>query len=347
MTTIESQFYSPADWTPLPWWVFPVVPLYGSDGSVLLFCEESIYREEGRTRRRAGIPTEFFNHQMRDIDPADAEAFAIFMSEYGLLGTNVRGGASSTVVMEVATESDARDADWRLQLWRESGTSLSGLSWYREVQEAVRAAALGWGASESFNPDSIDRRFVTVQDAIETHRRLSEAADVVTALLVDDKVGDVACHLGMGDKEVLDHIVACVDYVNQLLCSLSPQMDVAVLEGSKWFCDSPWFESPEGKPYPLPLHEDHERPFREGSLAQAIALQIYEFAKKKADCKRCEQCGKVFAERQTKGRKQASRSSAVYCCDRCKNLANQHRHRKRERARADSEREAILARVHD
>ena len=70
----------------------------------------------------------------------------------------------------------------------------------------------------------------------------------------------------------------------------------------------------------------------DGSLGQAIALQIKQFA---ADIEsgylQCSECGEIFVHKQsskTRTRKPSRNAKAVFCCDRCKNRFAQREHRK-------------------
>lgn len=314
---IELTFSNTENWGPLPWPVYEVEPLFDRHGNVMAYCERLPYRGT-----LGSLPTEVFNHQLRDdADPSNPLLFASFMSGFGLLGTPQRRDRRVAAIMDVETEEQARSTDRLygfLNVLDPAARYEERLPWYQDMQRAAEAKGLGWRKSDdSLNDLFQTRAFVTAYDAARTRELLIEGVKVVVAFLKYEDSGDIARFLEMPEDQVFDHIADCVSYLNWLLEFASPQMGARPKDGA-----------PEAY---LPIAEEHEIYEREGCLAAAIAHQIYRLTKGGGNYRECKECGTVFVERQTAGRKGSSRSTASFCCTRCKNRHMQRRYRERHR----------------
>ena len=79
-----------------------------------------------------------------------------------------------------------------------------------------------------------------------------------------------------------------------------------------------------------------------GSLEEAIALQLWNFTlEARGGFTVCKECGQIFVRKQSKARGGASRSTSLFCCDRCKNRYAQREHRKTEGYRLKQERRRV------
>lgn len=313
MDKLVRTFTITDDWAPLPWSVFSVVPLRDERGAVLAFAE-NVYK-----RDRVGLPKEFFSHGMREVNVNDAAQLAKFMSEYGLVGSRRSRGLMTDSVMDVKTVEDAHAVDKRYGIRRGAKRRWTGeevLSWYRSLQKAAEEAEIGWLlSSQSLNNLHQGRLFVTAYEAVESFKGLLTAAEVAALLLRCDEPRKVAEELEMNLEDMFNYVAYWEGYINELLQSLCPQMELRLQR--------------DGVNSPLPI-EEYEKPEREGSFDQAVALQIYKYSLAKNRYKICKECGIVFVERETKGRKGPSRSTAKFCSDKCHNRYSQREKRQRD-----------------
>lgn len=314
MDKIARSFTITDDWTPLPWSVFEVVPLMDDDGVVLAYAEKKYVRD------RVGLPKEIFSHDMKEVRVSDPVEFASFMSRYGLVGQRRSRTPMTSRVMDVKTAEDAREIDEVYGFDRNGEgkwAAEDALRWYRSLQKAAEREGMGWlPSTQSLNNLHQLNMFVTAYEAAQAFQNLLTAAEVTGLLLQWDEPQAVADELGMRVGQMFDYVASWEGYVNELLRCLCPQMELRLRR--------------EGKDCPLPL-EEYERPDREGSFDQAVALQIYKLSLAKNRYKVCKECHAVFVERETKGRKGRSRSTAKFCSDKCHNRYSQKEKRRRDR----------------
>lgn len=318
MDKIFKRFTITEDWIPLPWSVCKVIPLMNEAGEVLA------YAEEVERCTKVGLPKEFFNHGMRELDIKSPTDFAEFMSEYGLVGLRYGRCPMTQSVMDVNTIEGALETDRVYKFDRAADdrdgyrrrTGEETLAWYKALQKAAEDAGLGWTPlSQSINFGCDCRMFVTAYEAEQAFTNLLTAADVAIILLQSDVPEKIADMLKLPLNQMYDHVAYWTDYVNLLLSNLCPQMELDVL-GSK---NKNAFGG-----------EEYQQIEKEGNFDQAVALQIYKFSLAKNQYKICKECGKVFVERDSKGRMSTSRSTAKFCSDKCHNRYSQREKRRRD-----------------
>lgn len=321
---IEMTFSMDKLWSPPPWGVYEVVPLMDERGEVIVYAE-AIFQ-----RMATGLPREFFNGGMRDVDIDDPVCFADFMSKYGLVGASRPRGLMPVDVMDVNDERDVKRVDVRYRFERgRNKRRLDGrwglqdkLWWYKSLQRAAMEADVGWTTSDKLlNNFTQGFMFVTAYEAKTAFEELLSCADVVSALLVCDEMDQVADFLGISKASAVDYVIFHIDCLNEKLKNMFPQMDLKERLGARF--------------RELPFGDGvlDERRRNEGTFDGAVALQIYQVALKWEQYKVCKECGRVFAETEPEGRKGPSRSTARFCSSRCYNRYKQRERRRREKAR--------------
>ena len=317
---------------PRPWPVCEVRVLEDAEGEPLALV--GISTIGGARKTLEGLPDEFFSHQLTDLDYRNPYEMAEFMSSWGWMGPTLK-----TLDEQRAFERElaALDPDDAAGIDRFEERFLYAPNHYfsaggGRLDEArahyaslkVAFAALAERLRDA-QPDAnvlTEARICSII-SIKHARRLYEdwlyCARHIKAMVRYHTPQELASAL---DEDELAVISNCEGAVNILQRQLSEAHPVLALR-----------DLTEG----VTLTPATER--TAGSLEEAIALQLWNFTlEARGGFTICKECGQIFVRKQSKARAGTSRSTSLFCCDRCKNRYAQREHRKTEGYRLKEER---------
>lgn len=308
-----------------PWHTAEVRVLRDSIGRPLAFA--SVCAIGDACRERTGLPTEFFNHQLKDLDYDDADKLAAFMTEYGMIaapdplrvkprlrtapfGPRDPYEYDSIASFEASTGYRAAGCEYSLLVSDEKKQEVS--LHYAELKAAVADTEK---RLEEAQPEAniLTKRRIHTIVSYETVVRAYEdwlfCVRHIQALLQYKTVPELARLLGEDEMVVARNCLAARDMLQKRLSKVSPKLDILCIE--------------DGESQTL------SKPDEPGSFEEALALQIWNFTlEAKGGFTTCKECGNVFVHKQAKGLKGKSRTTSLFCCDRCKNRYAQRTYRK-------------------
>lgn len=295
---------------PHPWYVRGVVPVLGSSGEPIAYCEV-----DGPSKLMRELPCEIFNHELKHLDVSSGEEFASFMSEFGLVGCFEKRRDSFASLLSELDVSDweqvsrfEEDTDFLAFLPKEPLDCF--IPWseiekrYTELREGVSELAKG----------SRVLRVVSAAEATTTAWSLLSSAKTAKAIMQSDNPETIAELAGISIDGLYDEIQGDDEYLNWLLRGISPEIGIVI--------DMP--DGTSGKP----SFNDLILEYKHGCFEQAAALQIWEFSLHGDGYFTCCECGEVFVRKRSTNRKGSPRSTSAFCCDRCKNRYTQREYRK-------------------
>ena len=314
------------------WQVPEVRVLEDAQGNPLAFV--ALSEAIGCSRRRHGLPTEFFNHQLVELDYRDPYKLAAFMSEYGFLGKTLGGSSLSRNIVRALEELDETSRESIRAFEEHFGympnayPSEGPVDWdgvfdhYYALKRAV--ARLDAKLEEAQSDSPLTARLgvcglVSIKRAEYLYEDWLFAAAHIKALVQFHTPQELAAALGEDEYCVVRNCLNATRIVQRHLVEVHPVLGVLdVTEGQA-----------------MMAHDGGSL----GSFEEALALQLWNFTlEAKGGFRLCKECGQVFVHKQGKSRSGASRSSSQFCCDRCKNRYAQREHRKTEGYRLKQQR---------
>ncbi len=153
---------------------------------------------------------------------------------------------------------------------------------------------------------------VSIEEVRQQVKSFLSCARIAKALMAERDSKRIAEMLSLPDEDEAVFIIRSYDeFISNHLKTVSPSMGI-ISKPSEGCAPSVY----------LPGSND-------GSLCCALALQIRKFnLMGEEHYNVCDECGEIFVERRSKGRKNKSHEDASFCCDRCKNRHTQRNYRK-------------------
>lgn len=310
---------------PASWGVPEVKVVYGASGEPLAFAAISNFNCSNKIR--SGLPVEFFNHQLLEVDYKDPEKFAAFMSEYGFIPsllTKPAGGADMRRLVESLASLDPYDWESVRQFeslygyMPKAGPSEAYVGWdeisahYAQLKEAVAEVdAKLRQAQEGKNilNEVRVRGLVSIERAQCNFEDWLYCAKYIKAMACFTTRKELADMLGEEEVGLMRRAAGAANIIQRHLNGIHPSLDI--------------FDSTNNQLYTTHCKQSP------GGFQQALALQLWQFTlEAKTAFTICKECGQPFVHKQTKKKKGQSRSSSVFCCDKCKNRFAQREYRK-------------------
>lgn len=319
---------------PMAWCTPEVHALRNRDGAPLAFIATCTML--GALPMRSELPTEFFSHQLLDLDRSDPDKMAAFMSEYGLVGAQAWTFHDGRAFERDLAALDAADA-FAIDAFEERYSyapksyptkfSLDKEGAQIHYEELACSLSNLMAELEAARADDSVASTPMIAGIVsfERARYLLESwvfcAGHIKALVQFHTPRELADALGEGETEVIAACRDAVEFLQTYLQDAHPRLDL--------------MDTTDGQR--LTYGSDAGA----GGFEQALALQLWNFAlEAKEGYTVCRECGQVFVHRQTKARKGSPRNTSVFCCDRCKNRHAQREHRKTEGYRLKQERKS-------
>ena len=307
---IERTFSTSETFEPRPWLLSKVRPVIDDEGKVLAYCGMESSETAGT---RSDLPTEIFNHQLKDLDLSNSCAVADFMTVYGMIGwhgtsrynmgfylMNSRYDFSNYVSILKFEE----DYNFEVGL---NPVEKDALTYYQGLLKGLHQVV-----SEEDNSLSRINCIVSNTELSQSVWKLQRCVRIAKAIMQSDDPSEIARLADVSLSELDREIQDSDAHLNFLLREVSPKI------GAKKIVD--------GKVHSL-LHNGLTLD-ELGSFEQAVALQLWEFALKGGSYRICKECGEVFQQKQSKARKSTARSDSDFCCEKCRNRFTQREHRK-------------------
>lgn len=307
-----------------PWATPEVRVLRDGAGKPLAFA--SVAAIAGKCKYRSDLPTEFFNHQLAELDYEDPDKLAAFMSEYGVIGSREPFPGNAAMFSQAVKSLNPADADSVLSFERRTGYLAAGRGFELLTGDDQRdALAHYWNLKDAFlgtgkalaeaQPGAnvltrmTIRALVSYESAVRAFEDWLYCVRHIQAMVRYKTAPELARSLGEDERSVIRCCRGARNILQRRLKNVSPRLDILSVADD---CCLRNDECPDS-----------------GGFEEALALQIWNFVlEAKGGYTICKECGKVFVHKQTKPRKGASRSTSVFCCDRCKNRFSQREYRK-------------------
>ena len=316
------------------WRVPEVRVLTSPQGRPLAFV--AITKLHNIAKERIGLPVEFFNHQLLDLDYKDPEKFAAFMSKYGFIGPTFYGFRKDEELAKALLNLDPYDRESVSRFekkfgympnaylsclandWHDIGLHYAELkSAFSEVKSKLEETQ---GNNTILNELKI-RGLVSIERAQYMFEDWLYCVNHIQAMVRYKTPQELAEALGENEYGVIGNCIGAQKILQRNLEGIRPRLDILNVTENEYVTG----------------RTDHPQ----GSFEQALALQIWNFIlESKNGFTVCKECGKAFVHKQTKSRKAQSRSTSVFCCDKCKNRYSQREHRKTEGYRLKQSRKA-------
>ena len=284
----------------------------------------AICQLHGRARTRHGLPTEFFSHQLVELDYKNPYELASFMNEYGFMGPVYNKFLEDQQFLEALENLNVSDNE-SIRLFEEkyhyfpsvAQTHLmlnneESSAHYKDLKQAVKALSVRLREQQpdtlTFDAWSI-RGLVSIPRAQYLYEDWLFCASHIKAMVQYHTPKDIAKALGEDECSVIRSCEGACNIVQRYLNNIHPTLDVIDLSAEAFVSDGDW---------------SHR-----GSFGQALALQLWMFVhESKESYSICKECHGVFVHRQSRTKSSQSRSSSQFCCDKCKNRYSQRQHRK-------------------
>lgn len=296
-----------------PWQLYEIRAMRNKSGDVLGYWAI----DNGfSTSFRSDLPTEFFNHGLKDFDSSDPSGVMEFMGEYGFLGTVI--GSTPPLLKDKLATGDVAAIDlferiynfsWCSEISEDDNDNLS-----KEDYVSISAELRTLVDEVRKNRSRGNYRFEVVgaMSVLSARRQIEEwqeCANVIKGCVTASTVEDLrSLAESLGDRGE-DRMRNALDRLNQGLMAYSPEVSVSGASGQGIL---------------LPGRGIHP----EASLNSAIALQLWKFILgAKEGLSICKECGQPFVEKYSPKTRGCSRKSSEFCCDRCKNRYSQRRYR--------------------
>lgn len=319
------------------WRVPEVRVLKTPQGMPLAFV--AITKLHNIAKERIGLPIEFFNHQLLDLDYKNPSKFAKFMSEYGFIGPTFYAYEKSEKLSEALSELDPYNREAVFEFERKFGympkayLSCFNLDWhdiglhYAELKSAFSEIESKLSAAQDgktiLNELKI-RGLVSIERAQYLFEDWLYCVKHVQAMVRYKTPQELSEALEENEESVIRNCIGAQKILQRHLEGVRPRIDILNVTENEYITG----------------RTDHPQ----GSFEQALALQIWNFIlESKNGFTICKECGKAFVHKQTKSKKAQSRSTSVFCCDRCKNRYAQREHRKTEGYRLKQSRKSLKA----
>ena len=312
LESIRAAFSIERIFKPWPWGVTRVIPLRNDIGELLAYVEPHNWNPI----IRRDLPTEIFNHELKELNLDDYLAVSDFMSTYGLIGITTDkqswhpdDSVSMILFSDVHTAESYADAPfdyigYLLKLRDKDRLDHNTVhDYFIDLRNALKRLSIEEG------------RIVTPSDVEFAVNNLLSAARLAKAFMQTDDPQKLADLANGGNPDVFENFWSTCECLNKYLEGMSPQF--GFVEIHKGVPSDPTFVLSRNTA---------------GSFEQAAALQIWEFALKGCNdsYRVCSECGEIFVTRRstaTRTRKPSEKSKA-FCCDKCKNRYRQREYRK-------------------
>lgn len=310
---------------PASWGVPEVKVLYSSSGKPLVFAAISTFH--CTTKKRSELPVEFFNHQLLELDYKNPEKFAKFMSEYGFIPSlqdKPAGGPGMQRITKDLASLDPYDQESicrfeeRYGYMPTAGFSANLGNWdeafahYIELKGAVakvEAKLLSGQKDKNVLTEVRIRGLVSIERAQYNFEDWLYCTKYIKAMACVKTRKELACMLGESELGVMGRAAGAVNIIQRHLNRIHPCLDILDSSNDQLFTTH-CMQSP-------------------GGFQQALALQLWQFTlEAKTGYTLCKECGQPFVHKQTKTKRSQSRSSSVFCCEKCKNRFAQREYRK-------------------
>lgn len=310
---------------PSAWGVPEVKVIYSSAGKPLAFAAISNFNCSNKVR--TALPVELFNHQLLEVDYRDPEELAKFMSEYGFIYSTVDrpiGGDATKRLVEDLAALDPCDQEAITQFEQNygympsAGFSNSLWNWdeasahYIELKEAVIGADAKLQQAQegtNFLNKVRIRGLISIERAQYNFEEWLYCAKYIKAMACFKTRKELACALGESEISIMRRAANAINIIQRHLNGIHPSLDI--------------LDATTDEPYTTHFRQSP------GNFQQALALQLWQFTlEAKTGYTICKECGQAFVHKQTKAKRSQSRSSSVFCCDKCKNRFAQREYRK-------------------
>lgn len=310
---------------PSTWTVPEVKVIYSSSGEALAFA--AISTLHCGEKRRSGLPVEFFNHQLLELDYKDSEKFAAFMSEYGFIpslltkpagGPKMRRLVENLLELDPYNQEEVRQFEAFYGYMPKAGPSEMYVCWdeisthYAELKEAVAKVATKLREAQANTNVLAEvriRGLVSIKRAQYNFEDWLYCAKYIKAMACFKTRKELAEVLDEEEFGLMRKAAGAVKIIQRHLNGIHPSLDILDATNNQLYT----------------FHCDQNP----GGFQQALALQLWQFTlEAKTGYTLCKECGQPFVHKQTKTKKSQSRSSSVFCCDKCKNRFAQREYRK-------------------
>lgn len=318
---------------PKPWATPEVRVLRDSLGAPLAFV--SIAAVNINREGRNGLPTEFFNHQLFELDYQDPDKLAGFMSEYGVLGASDPLPGNALLFRKAIEQLRPSDRESIVSFEESTGYMAAGYPFGLLFGEGRQDAfAHYWNLRESFldidnklkmaQPEANIltekriRAIVSCRSAVRAYEDWLYCVRHIRAMVRYKTVPELANELGEDELSVIRCCRGARNILQRRLKNVSPRLDILDVADGTYL-----------------MNDECREP---GCFEDALALQIWNFVlEAQGGYTICKECGKVFVHKQNKGRKGKSRTTSLFCCDKCKNRFSQREYRKSDGYRLKAE----------
>lgn len=307
-----------------PWKVPEVRVLYDLQGKPLALI--AISRLGATSGMRKTLPIEFFNHQLLGVDYKNPEKLAAFMDTYGFFGarpfefgddkifaqalealdTSVYGAVQRFEEQYGYTLKPAPfNSGFDFEPYKQHYAALKSVfPMVKKKLDAVQGDANLLGKRRIVGLISIERAQYRFEDWLYCVKHIQ-------AMILYKSPKEIAQALGEDEVGIMRACQGACNIIQRQLNEIHPSLGIVNLDNAEFYRqDSSYYK---------------------GSFERALALQIWNFVLEADDgFTVCKECGRPFVHKQSRVRKSQSRSSSVFCCDRCKNRYAQRKYRQSE-----------------
>ena len=277
---------------------------------------------------RDELPSEIFNHQLKELDVDDPEALADFMTEFGMIFDSWAGNIDEMaqynrfVNVECYGRPSVEGIDAMIRL---EGSFITPRAWHTNCRYDTKLLwqeeykrMLTYAENDDWSSFEPKRFLVSYGEVRENIELVYEMVKLAKAASTSEEEIPLAEALGIDRAGLFDEILYLDEMLNGLLHVYHPKI------GFQYIVDGV-----AGEPtYHCDLYDIHDSDgAMSASIMNAIALQLRDFNIHLSDAHQCAECGEIFIVKQTTRATRRSHSDSKFCCDKCKNKNTQRRHR--------------------